>query len=180
MRHSFLCFFSLVYAFPNFCSQISRPLACGVRVSSKASAAADNGALLRRFRLQRSENNGVFFFVPQGIPGRPGARGDPGPQGDRVSPKPDASGAPRFIRKSNGMLAYQTCRGYSGYDAMARRYQLHFRVVKTICYHHEKIKFISASRRVSFLLLYRQALACHFQPCISGKWRHRYTSYISL
>ena len=35
MRHSFLYFFSLVYAFPNCCTQISRPLAYGVRISPK-------------------------------------------------------------------------------------------------------------------------------------------------
>ena len=39
MRHSFLYFFRW-YAFPNFSTQISRPLACGVRISSKASATA--------------------------------------------------------------------------------------------------------------------------------------------
>ena len=50
---------------------------------------------------------------------------------------------------------------------MARRYEFYFRVAKTIFYEraqrvskilflHEKIKFISSSRRVMFFLLYRQ------------------------
>ena len=50
---------------------------------------------------------------------------------------------------------------------MARRYEFYFRVAKTIFYSlaalvrkilffHEKIKFISSSRRVMFFLLYRQ------------------------
>ena len=37
---------------------------------------------------------------------------------------------------------------------MARRYEFYFRVAKCFC--HEKIKFISSSRRVMFFLLYRQ------------------------
>ena len=50
---------------------------------------------------------------------------------------------------------------------MARRYEFYFRVVKQYftnkrsecvkyCFCHEKIKFISSSRRVMFFLLYRQ------------------------
>ena len=38
---------------------------------------------------------------------------------------------------------------------MARRYEFYFRVAKQYFY-HEKIKFISSSRRVMFFLLYRQ------------------------
>ena len=40
---------------------------------------------------------------------------------------------------------------------MARRYQFYFRVAKQYCFCHEKIKFISSSRRVMFFLLYRHA-----------------------
>ena len=44
---------------------------------------------------------------------------------------------------------------------MARRYEFYFRVAKLrsfvkYCFCHEKIKFISSSRRVMFFLLYRQ------------------------
>ena len=50
---------------------------------------------------------------------------------------------------------------------MARRYEFYFRVAKQYftkslrsfvkyCFCHEKIKFISSSRRVMFFLLYRQ------------------------
>ena len=57
------------------------------------------------------------------------------------------------------------CRGYY---TMARRYEFYFRVAKQYftkersewvkyCFCHEKIKFISSSRRVMFFLLYRHA-----------------------
>ena len=42
---------------------------------------------------------------------------------------------------------------------MARRYEFYFRAVGSFvkyCFCHEKIKFISSSRRVMFFLLYRQ------------------------
>ena len=39
---------------------------------------------------------------------------------------------------------------------VARRYEFYFRVAKQYCFCHEKIKFISSSRRVMFFLLYRQ------------------------
>ena len=39
---------------------------------------------------------------------------------------------------------------------MARRYEFYSRVAKQYCFCHEKIKFISSSRRVMFFLLYRQ------------------------
>ena len=40
---------------------------------------------------------------------------------------------------------------------MARRYEFYFRVAKQkYCFCHEKIKFISLSRRVMFFLLHRQ------------------------
>ena len=40
---------------------------------------------------------------------------------------------------------------------MARRYEFYFRVAKQkFCFCHEKIKFISSSRRVMLVLLYRQ------------------------
>ena len=53
------------------------------------------------------------------------------------------------------------------YYTVARRYEFHFRVAKQYftnersewvkhCFCHEKIKFISSSRRVTFFLLYRQ------------------------
>ena len=42
---------------------------------------------------------------------------------------------------------------YRGYYTVARRYEFYFRVAKQFC--HEKIKFISSSRRVMFCLLYR-------------------------
>ena len=45
---------------------------------------------------------------------------------------------------------------YRGYYTVVRRYELYFRVVK-YCFCHEKIKFISSSRRVMFFLLYRYA-----------------------
>ena len=54
-----------------------------------------------------------------------------------------------------------------GYYMVARRYEFYFRVAKQSftnecsewvkhCFCHEKIKFISSSRRVMFFLLYRQ------------------------
>ena len=43
-----------------------------------------------------------------------------------------------------------------GYYTVARRYEFYFRVAKQYCFCHEKIKFISSSRRVMFFLLYRQ------------------------
>ena len=57
---------------------------------------------------------------------------------------------------------------YRGYYTVARRYEFYFRVAKQYftnersewvkyCFCHEKIKFISSSRRVMFLLLYRHA-----------------------
>ena len=56
---------------------------------------------------------------------------------------------------------------YRGYYTVARRYEFYFRVAKQYfthslrsfvkyCFCHEKIKFISSSRRVMFFLLYRQ------------------------
>ena len=44
-----------------------------------------------------------------------------------------------------------------GYYTVARRYEFYFRVTKQYCFCHEKIKFISSSRRVMFFLLYRHA-----------------------
>ena len=55
-----------------------------------------------------------------------------------------------------------------GYYTVARRYEFYFRVAKQYftnersewvkyCFCHEKIKFISSSRRVMFFLLYRHA-----------------------
>ena len=57
---------------------------------------------------------------------------------------------------------------YRGYYKVARRYEFYFRVAKQYftnersewvkyCFCHEKIKFISSSRRVMFFLLYRHA-----------------------
>ena len=57
---------------------------------------------------------------------------------------------------------------YRGYYTVARRYEFYFRVAKQYftnerskwvkyCFYHEKIKFISSSRRVMFFLLYRHA-----------------------
>ena len=57
---------------------------------------------------------------------------------------------------------------YRGYYTVARRYEFYFRVAKQYftnersewvkyCFCHEKIKFISSSRRVMFFLLYRHA-----------------------
>ena len=57
---------------------------------------------------------------------------------------------------------------YRGYYTGARRYEFYFRVAKQYftnersewvkyCFCHEKIKFISSSRRVMFFLLYRHA-----------------------
>ena len=43
MRHSFVYFFSLCYAFPNFCPQISRALAYGERISTKLARLLRNG-----------------------------------------------------------------------------------------------------------------------------------------
>ena len=56
---------------------------------------------------------------------------------------------------------------YRGYYTVERRYEFYFRVAKQYftnersewvkyCFCHEKIEFISSSRRVMFLLLYRQ------------------------
>ena len=56
---------------------------------------------------------------------------------------------------------------YRGYYTVARRYEFYFRVAKQYftnersewvkyCFCHEKIEFISSSRRVMFFLLYRQ------------------------
>ena len=56
---------------------------------------------------------------------------------------------------------------YRGYYTVARRYEFYFRVAKQYftnersewvkyCFCHEKIKFISSSRRVMFFSLYRQ------------------------
>ena len=56
---------------------------------------------------------------------------------------------------------------YRGYYTVARRYEFYFRVAKQYftnkrservkyCFCHEKIKFISSSRRVMFFLLHRQ------------------------
>ena len=60
---------------------------------------------------------------------------------------------------------------------MARRYEFYFRVAKQYC--HEKIKFISSSRRVMFFLLYRHAddgvfddfpkISEDFQNCSEGQ-----------
>ena len=73
-----------------------------------------------------------------------------------------------------------------GYYTVAQRYEFYFRVEKTIfyertqrvskinCFHHEKIKFISASRRVIFFILHRNALACNFKP-----YKRKMTSSIS-
>ena len=57
---------------------------------------------------------------------------------------------------------------YRGYYTVARRYEFYFRVAKQYftnersewvkyCFCHEKIKFISSSRRVMLFLLYRHA-----------------------
>ena len=57
---------------------------------------------------------------------------------------------------------------YRGYYTVARKYEFYFRVAKQYftnersewvkyCFCHEKIKFISSSRRVMFFLLYRYA-----------------------
>ena len=59
------------------------------------------------------------------------------------------------------------CYIYRGYYTVARRYEFYFRLAKQYftnersewvkyCFYHEKIKFISSSRRVMFFLLYRQ------------------------
>ena len=48
---------------------------------------------------------------------------------------------------------------YRGYYTVAQRYEFYFRVAKQYFTNersHEKIKFISSSRRVMFFLLYRQ------------------------
>ena len=61
----------------------------------------------------------------------------------------------------------QTSKIYRGYYTVAWRYEFNFRVAKQYftnersewvkyCFCHEKIKFISLSRRVMFFLLYRQ------------------------
>ena len=63
------------------------------------------------------------------------------------------------------IVSYQR---YRGYYTVARRYEFYFRVAKQYftnersvwvkyCFCHEKIKFISSSRRVMFFLLYRHA-----------------------
>ena len=50
---------------------------------------------------------------------------------------------------------------HRGYYTVGRRYEFYFRVAKQskvkYCFRHEKIKFISSSRRVMFFLLYRHA-----------------------
>ena len=59
------------YAFQNFCTQISRPLAYGVRISSKASATADcivhnistNFMKRRRGRLETTGTRMAFTFL---------------------------------------------------------------------------------------------------------------------
>ena len=65
---------------------------------------------------------------------------------------------------------------HRGYYTVARRYEFYFRVPKQYftnersewvkyCFCHEKIKFISSSRRVMFFLLYRQN---HIDNIIEG------------
>ena len=51
---------------------------------------------------------------------------------------------------------------------MARRYEFYFRVAKQYCFCHEKIKFISSSRRVMFFLLYGQK---DIDKIIEGNYR---------
>ena len=81
-----------------------------------------------------------------------------------------------YVRQFPAILNFlaQNCRvstlGYinRGYYTVARRYEFYFRVAKQYftneriewvkyCFCHEKIKFISSSRRVMFFLLYRHA-----------------------
>ena len=63
---------------------------------------------------------------------------------------------------------------------MARRYEFYFRLAKLYftnerselvkyCFCHEKIKFISSSRRVMFFLLYRQE---DIDKIIEGNYRN--------
>ena len=53
---------------------------------------------------------------------------------------------------------------------MAQRYEFYFRVAKQqYCFCHEKIKFISSSRRVMFFLLYRQN---DIDKIIEGNYRN--------
>ena len=75
------------------------------------------------------------------------------------------SGIPLGLRMFYGpFLARAINRGYY---TVGRRYEFYFRVAKQYftnersegvkyCFCHEKIKFISSSRRVMFFLLYRQ------------------------
>ena len=69
---------------------------------------------------------------------------------------------------------------YSGYYTVARRYEFYFWVAKQYftnersewvkyCFCHEKIKFISSSRRVMFFLLYRQK---DIDKIIEGNYRN--------
>ena len=46
------------------------------------------------------------------------------------------------------------------------------------CFHHEKITFISSSRCVIFFLLYREALARHFQPFKAGNGVTKYATRV--
>ena len=48
------------------------------------------------------------------------------------------------------------CKIHRGYYTGAWRYEFYFRVAKQYCFCHEKIIFISSSRRVMFFLLYRE------------------------
>ena len=74
---------------------------------------------------------------------------------------------------------YENYNVYRGYYTVARRYDFIFgwqtifyeraqRVVK-YCFCHEKIKFISSSRRVMFFLLHRQK---HIDKIIEGNYRN--------
>ena len=79
--------------------------------------------------------------------------------------------AARVVRYSSvGLVcgvSWYFLNSYRGYYTVTRRYEFYFRVAKQYftnersewvkyCFCHEKIKFISSSRRVMFLLLYRQ------------------------
>ena len=66
------------------------------------------------------------------------------------------------------MQVWYSCQLHRGYYTVARRYEFYFRVPKQYftnersewvkyCFCHEKIKFISSSRRVMFFLLHRHA-----------------------
>ena len=67
-----------------------------------------------------------------------------------------------------------------GYYTLVRRYEFYFRMAKQYftnecsewvkyCFYHEKIKFISSSRRVMFFLLYRQK---DIDKVIEGNYRN--------